>query len=110
MLTIDEARKIGIHACIEKLGKDLVEQYKSTSTASWGVTQGAVRCFVGVDTRKRVQHLLVLDSVSKWYKCAECKVSLKTREVFDLKSWDEVSSYEATPRAETPNKIPEEKV
>ena len=104
MLTIDEARRKGIDTCIDMLGRDFVEKHKATSTASWGMLPGAVRCFVGVDTRKRAGHLLVLDSTSKWYKCAECKVSLKTGEVYDTQLWYDGHD---TPNTESPNKIPE---
>lgn len=104
MLTIDEARKKGIQTCIDVLGRELVEKHKATSTASWGMLQGAVRCFVGVDTRKRAGHMLVLDSTSKWYKCAECKVSLKTGDVYDVKAWTE---GQAETPADVSNRMPE---
>lgn len=107
MLTINEARRKGIDACIDMLSRDFVEKYKDTSTASWGMLPGAVRCFVGVDTRKRSGKLLVLDSVSKWYKCAECKVKLSTGEIYDEEIWHE---GKATQHPETPNKMPEDKV
>lgn len=106
MLTIDEARRKGIEVCVKILGKDLVEKHKSTSTASWGVLPGAVRCFVGVDTRKRTNHLLVLDSTSKWSHCAECKVSLKTGEITGLRRRTE--SEDCLDTADAKNPVPGE--
>ena len=106
MLTIDEARRKGIEVCVKILGKDLVEKHKSTSTASWGVLPGAVRCFVGVDTRKRTNHLLVLDSTSKWFRCAECKVNLNTGAVYDKEIWGEGKTVQ---NAGAPNPMPEGK-
>ncbi len=104
MLTIDEARRKGIECCIEQLGRELVEKHKATSTASWGMLPGAVRCFVGVDVRKRAGNLLVLDSTSKWYKCAECKVNLKTGEIYDENLWFDGHDE---PSVDAPNKMPE---
>ena len=40
MLSIEEARKIAINACIDKLGKDFVEKYKDYSVFAIGVRNG----------------------------------------------------------------------
>ena len=53
MLTFEEAKKIGREACIEKLGRDFYDKYKSGSTFAYGDWQdeGVTYCYVGVDDR-----------------------------------------------------------
>ena len=36
MLTYETARKIGIDACIEKLGREFVTKHQKTSSSSFG--------------------------------------------------------------------------
>ena len=51
MLTFDEAKKIGLQACINKLGPSFVKSYIDTSTTAYGdYDRTHVFCFVGVDT------------------------------------------------------------
>lgn len=51
MLTFEEAKKIGINACVEKLGISFVEQYADSfcSAYGWGEEENTVFCFAGVD-------------------------------------------------------------
>ena len=48
MITYEEARKIGIDACIDKLGREFVMKYRDTSSSAYGDRGGHAYCFVGV--------------------------------------------------------------
>ncbi|MEZ3487296.1 MAG: hypothetical protein K1W22_12105 [Lachnospiraceae bacterium] len=48
LLTYEEAKKIGIHACIDKLGRDFVRKYRETSCSAYGDMEDFAYCFVGV--------------------------------------------------------------
>ncbi len=50
MLTFEEAKKIGIRACVDKLGYDFVKKYNETSCTAYGDEEDHAFCFVGVDT------------------------------------------------------------
>lgn len=51
MLTFEEAKKIGIDACVKKLGVSFVKQYADSfcSAYGWGEEENTVFCFAGVD-------------------------------------------------------------
>ena len=51
MLTFEEAKKIGIGACVEKLGHSFVKQYADSfcSAYGWGKDENTVFCFAGID-------------------------------------------------------------
>ena len=49
MLTFELAKKIGIDACIDRLGRDFVMKYRDTSSPSYGDVDDYAYCFVGVD-------------------------------------------------------------
>ena len=49
MLSVDEAKQIGKQACLDKLGKDFVQQHKEFSSFGSGEFDGKVFCFIGVD-------------------------------------------------------------
>lgn len=51
MLTFEEAKKIGIDACVKKLGVSFVKQYADSfcSAYGWGEEKNTVFCFAGVD-------------------------------------------------------------
>ncbi len=76
MLAVDSARKRGINACIDKLGRDFVMAHKDTSSSAWGETENIVYCFVGVGEELPDTHpgLIVLDSTSKFPYRASCNV------------------------------------
>lgn len=79
MLTIDTARKIGINACIDKLGRDFVLLHKDSATSAYGESDDGVFCFVGVDDgydSQNSDNVLVLDSRSEFSYRASCNVSL----------------------------------
>ena len=51
MLTLEMAKKNGINACIDKLGRDFVLAHRDTSSSAFGEIEDGVFCFVGVDDR-----------------------------------------------------------
>ncbi len=80
MLTTDEARKIGIRACIEKIGVDLCKKHADNSTSAYSDEGNIVNCFVGVDDTPAPDYdiskvtRLVLTSREKWKYAARCHV------------------------------------
>lgn len=55
MLNVDVARRIGINACIDKLGRKFVSAHKEFSASAYGENDDGVFCFVGVDDRRNLQ-------------------------------------------------------
>lgn len=49
MLTEEEARRIGLRACVEKIGIEFCEKHKDTSVCAYGVVEGVMQCYFGVD-------------------------------------------------------------
>ena len=79
MLSFETAKKIGINACIDKLGRDFVFAHKDLATSAYGENENSVFCFVGVDDRSASQnrdHKLILDSHSEFPYRVSCNVSL----------------------------------
>lgn len=79
MLSIEAARKIGINACIDKLGRDFVLKHREFATSAYGENDDGVFCFVGVDDSCRVPEnngTLVLDSHSEFPYRASCTIAL----------------------------------
>ena len=77
MLTFEEARKIGINACIDKLGREFIMRNKENSCTSYGDAEDYAFCFLGVDNRVpnfNPNEELVLDGDSKWQYVAKCNV------------------------------------
>ena len=48
MLTYDEAKKIGIDACIDRLGRDFVKKNRDNASSAFGDREDHAYCFVGV--------------------------------------------------------------
>ena len=48
MLTFEEARKIGLDACAEKLGREFVRKHAKTSSTAYGDAEDYAYCFIGV--------------------------------------------------------------
>ena len=48
MLAADEAKKIGIRACIDAIGRKFYEKHGDNSVYSYGQNDGWMNCFVGV--------------------------------------------------------------
>lgn len=79
MLSIEAARKIGINACIDRIGRDFVFVNKDYATSAYGENEDSVFCFVGVDDKhqaKNIEGVLILDSRSEFPYRASCNVSL----------------------------------
>lgn len=79
MLTMKEAARIGINACIDKLGRDFVLTNRGNGTSAYGEEDGSVFCFVGVSDKPWVPEspdALVLDNTSHFPYRASCKVRL----------------------------------
>lgn len=81
MLTREAARKIGIDACVDKIGRDFVETYKDFAVYACGdgEIEDSVFCYVGVDDKPYVPETsdtLVLDSTSQFPYRASCNVCL----------------------------------
>jgi prepilin-type processing-associated H-X9-DG protein len=80
MLTFEEAKKIGIRACVDKLGYDFVKKYEATACAAYGDEGDHVSCFVGVSTEPDTPWnggTLILDDSpsSKYPYSASCNVA-----------------------------------
>ncbi len=79
MLTIKEAAKIGINACIDKIGRDFVLANRNNGASAYGESDGSVFCFVGVDDKPwaaESSDALILDSTSQFPYRASCNVCL----------------------------------
>ena len=85
MLSKAAARKIGINACIDRIGRSFVVAHKATSSSACGMEpwENKLFCFVGVDDNPPANHSqsLVLDNSSKFPYFASCNVSLINGEV-----------------------------
>ena len=80
MLTFEEAKRIGIRACVDKLGYDFVKKYEDTACSAYGDEGDHASCFVGVTTEPEkpwTGGALVLDDSpkSKYPYSASCKVA-----------------------------------
>lgn len=77
MLTFEEAKKIGINACIDKIGRDFVRANRDNGVSCYGEEDGIVSCYVGVDDKPYVSPYgdkLVLDHESHFPYYANCYV------------------------------------
>ena len=82
MLTVIEAKNIGIKACIEKIGLDFCKKHADNATSGFSEVDGYVNCFVGISDEPAKQYdssnidTLILTSCSDWPYEARCNVSL----------------------------------
>ena len=78
MITVEEAKRMGIEACVNEIGRDLVLANRDKATIACGIIENGVFCFVGVDMEEKREKSgdLILDSVSKFTYQVSCKVSL----------------------------------
>lgn len=83
MLTEEQAKKIGIEACIDKLGYDFCMKYKDNAISAYGRAEGdKIECFVGVSDEPYVEpETPCLTSHYRWPYAARCLVDLHTGEV-----------------------------
>ena len=77
MLTYEEARKIGINACIDKLGRDFVTRYRGNACSAYGDRENYASCFVGVSDQPAPQMIdgLRLSSEEEFPYVARCSVA-----------------------------------
>ena len=85
MLTFEEAKKIGVNACIDKLGRDFVTQNRKKSSAAYSDMEDHAFCFVGVTDRpdKSMTDELVLscDPQDRFPYVARCNVAYRDGEI-----------------------------
>lgn len=76
MLTYEQAKEIGREACIDRLGREFVMQYRDTSSPAYADMQDHAYCFVGVDnTPERYDPVpLILTSTNRFPFLASCNV------------------------------------
>lgn len=87
MLTVTDAKKIGIRACMDKIGYDFCKKHADNGTSAYGEDDGFVKCFVGVSDEpapdydiEKVDHL-ILTSGKKWPYYAYCRVEMASGEI-----------------------------
>lgn len=51
MLTQKEAKQIGIHACIEKIGIEFCKKYDQNAGTTYGLHEQKMYCYVGIDNQ-----------------------------------------------------------
>ena len=49
MLSYEDARKIGVNACIDKIGRDICIKHADNAVSGYGRDGDYVNCFVGVN-------------------------------------------------------------
>ena len=86
MLTFEEAKRIGIKACVDKLGYDFVKKYEETSCSAYGDAGDHASCFVGVSICPDIPWTggpLVIDDSpeSKFPFSAHCDVAYANGEI-----------------------------
>ena len=87
MLSYEDARKIGINACIDKLGREFVNKHKDTFCAADEDRGNHIRCFVGVSDKPlpNMSGELVLTSDDHFPYIARGKVSYSNGKIAFLK-------------------------
>ena len=83
MISVAKARKIGINACIDRIGRDICRKHADNSTSAYGRNGDVVSCFVGVNDEPAPKinlaevTRLVLSDHKGWKYAAACDVSLQ---------------------------------
>lgn len=81
MLTYEEARKIGVNACIDRLGRDFVTKHRDNASSAYGDRIDHVFCFVGVSDQPEVpmtDGLRLTSENDKFPYIARCNVAYDT--------------------------------
>lgn len=85
MLTELEAKKIGIRACMEKIGFDFCIANEENSSTTYGVdNNGKMFCFVGIDNipdDDNDSEVLILSSVKGFPYHSSCNVDMSDGEI-----------------------------
>lgn len=45
------SKKIGIRACVDKIGYEFCKQHADTAVCSYGEENGKMKCYVGIDDK-----------------------------------------------------------
>ena len=83
MLTADQARHVGIDACIEKIGREFVRDNADRVASVYGEHEGFVYCFVGISKELKrclestTPNMLRLTSDNSPLYRASCDVAIK---------------------------------
>lgn len=83
MLTVEEAKKIGIKACIDKIGYEFCKAHPDNGVSAYGdsTEEGCLYCFVGVSDQPESPYSddqeLVLTQGNDWPFYASCDVCLE---------------------------------
>lgn len=80
MLDAREARRIGINACIEKIGIEFCKKYEANACTSCGERDNKMFCSVGIDdtlyvAEKNPQRLVLSESGFQYI--ASCNVDME---------------------------------
>ncbi len=86
MLSVNEAKKIGNRACIDKLGRDFCVLHRDNAVFSWDEDADMVRCFLGVSDQpigdlSAWNPMLDGESNSGWPYYVICNVDMKSEQV-----------------------------
>ncbi|MBQ8199200.1 MAG: hypothetical protein IJZ76_07230 [Lachnospiraceae bacterium] len=89
MLTVIEAKKKGMKACIEKIGYEFCKKHADNSTTAYGEDDGVVFCYVGVDDSPAPDfdsetQTWILSENNEFPYSASCNVSMKDGEIVFL--------------------------
>lgn len=78
MFTFEQAKRIGVDACVDKLGKEFVQRNNSGSCVGYADVDEYAFCYVGINDRPRQDwngETIVLDgNGSKFPYMVSCKV------------------------------------
>ena len=81
MLTEEEARKIGLRACLDKIGYEFCKKHEDTIVYAYGAEDGIMECYVGVDDQPNdfdeAIHPLILDAAKYAPYFARCEVLME---------------------------------
>jgi len=80
MLDTREAKKIGISACIAKIGVDFCKKYEANACTSCGVRDNVMFCSVGIDdipyeVQREPETLVLSESGFQYF--ASCNVDMR---------------------------------
>lgn len=87
MLTVMEAKKIGIRACIDAIGYEFCKKHADNGTSAYGENEGVVYCFVGVSDEPAPEcditkvDSLILTSGEEWPYSASCNVDMQDGQI-----------------------------
>lgn len=88
MLSLTQAKSIGMQTCIDSLGRSFVKKYKDTSVTAFGVDENVLYCFLGISTNSQAfvesnSDVLTL-SKNDWDYSSSCNVSLTDGTITDI--------------------------